>query len=121
MGKCLMPTTYPLRSGKPVNKEAGMKVGAVILFGVAGLLAQPALADGTVSIGSLLAGGYEVKTITDLPNDEQKAIWPDQTPSPYLMVTFQKGNSVAVCQLATANWINLADSSLTNQGLCHKH
>jgi hypothetical protein len=96
-----------------------MKTGALILFGIAGLVAQPALADGTASISSLLTGGYEIKSIIDLSNDEQKAIYPGQTTSPYLMLTLQKGTSVAVCALATANWINLADSTMTNEALCH--
>jgi hypothetical protein len=108
-----------MRSGSRANKEADMKVGALILFGVAGLLAEPALADG-VSISSLLTGGYEIKTIIDVSNDEQKVIWPTIPVSPTLMLTFQKGNSVAVCNIAMANWLTLADGSMTNQTLCNK-
>jgi hypothetical protein len=50
-----------------------MKVGALILFGVAGLLAEPALADG-VSISSLLTGGYEIKTIIDVSEPILKVV-----------------------------------------------
>jgi hypothetical protein len=48
-----------------------MKTTGWFLFAIAGLLAEPALADGTASISSLLTGGYEIKSVIDLPNDEQ--------------------------------------------------
>jgi hypothetical protein len=75
---------------------------------------------GTVSPGSLLADGYEVKAITDISSDEQKVMWPNDTVSPYIMITLQKGNSVAVCGMSMVNWINLADTSLAAANLCKK-
>src|SRR5271154_1454042 len=74
----------------------------------------------TVSIASLLADGYEVRAVNDLSNDEQKAIWPSSPVSPYLMITLQKGPSIAVCSLSAAGWIGQSQATLTNTGLCRK-
>jgi hypothetical protein len=74
----------------------------------------------TVSPGSLLADGYEVRAITDISSDEQKVMWPNDTVSPYVMITLQKGNSVAVCGMSMVNWINLTDTSLAAANLCKK-
>jgi hypothetical protein len=74
----------------------------------------------TVSPGSLLSDGYEVKAITDISSDEQKVMWPNDTVSPYVMITLQKGNSVAVCGMSMVNWINLTAASLAAANLCNK-
>ena len=79
----------------------------------------PAAAPGA-SLASLLAAGFEVKSVIDINNDDQKAIWPTSPVLPYLLITLQKGSSVAVCTMATANWINLSASTATNATLCHK-
>src|SRR5271167_3718381 len=97
--------------------EAGMKTGLVILLGVVGLMAQPALAQAPVggtntSVSSLLAAGYEIKTILDISNDEQKAIWPNDTAAPYLLITLQRANSVAVCEIAMTSWVTLDGAAL---------
>ena len=75
----------------------------------------------TVSPGSLIADGYEVKLITDISSEEQKAMWPNDTVNPYIMITWQKGNSVAVCAFSMVNWVNLSDATLANATLCKKH
>jgi hypothetical protein len=74
----------------------------------------------TVSIASLLADGYELRSVNDLSDAEQKVIWPSSPTSPYLMITLQKGAAVAVCTLSAANWISLTAASLNNAGLCRK-
>jgi hypothetical protein len=74
----------------------------------------------TVSVASLLADGFEVKALNDISNDEQKAIWPTSPVLPYLMITLQKGSSIAVCSMAVVNWISLPESSVTDKTLCHK-
>jgi hypothetical protein len=71
-------------------------------------------------LDSLLADGYELKTVTDITPDEQKVIWPNDQTSPYLMITLQKGASLAVCTAATANLINLNPTTTANAALCHK-
>ena len=75
----------------------------------------------TVSPGSLITDGYEVKLITDISADEQKTMWPNDTVNPYIMITWQKGASVAVCAFSMVNWINLSDATLSNATLCKKH
>ena len=97
-----------------------IRIWAVLAFiaaGPAGAQAQST----TVSPASLLADGYEVKNITDISSEEQKTMWPNDAVSPYIMVTFQKGNSVAVCGVSMANWVGLVDTTLANATLCHKH
>jgi hypothetical protein len=95
-----------------------------ILAGAALVLiaVQPAGAQSTtVSPGSLIADGYEVKNITDITAEEQKTMWPNDAVAPYIMITFQKGNSVAVCGVQMANWVGLVDATLANATLCKKH
>jgi hypothetical protein len=91
------------------------------LFAVVAFATQPALAQSVaVSPGGLLTDGYEIKAINDVSSDEQKVIWPTSPVNPYIMITLQKGASVAVCTLSMANWISLADATLKNAALCTK-
>ena len=98
---------------------------ALALIGSGPALAQPAAPapapKPTVSLESLLQGGYEVKVITDVSSDEQKAIWPNDAVNPYIMVTLQKGASLAVCAMSMASWVGVADSTLANTSLCKKN
>ena len=89
---------------------------ALIAAGSAGAQAQST----TVSPGSLIADGYEVKNITDITAEEQKTMWPNDAVAPYIMITFQKGNSIAVCGVQMANWVGLVDATLANATLCRK-
>lgn len=107
-----------------------MKLIAPALAAIAALTTTPALAQApapaapatpSVSIENLLAAGYEVKAITDLTDEEQKAIWPNDSTEPYIMVTFEKTGSVAVCTLAMVNWINLPESTLSDTARCYEH
>jgi hypothetical protein len=74
----------------------------------------------TVSMASLLADGFEIKAVNDISNDEQKTIWPTSPVLPYLMITLEKGTSIAVCSMAVVNWFSLPESSVTDKTLCHK-
>ena len=101
-----------------------MALLSAALFASGPALAQPAAPapapKPTVSLESLLSGGYEVKLVTDVSPDEQKVIWPNDTVSPYIMVTLQKGASLAVCAMTMASWLNLSDATLNNAGMCKK-
>jgi hypothetical protein len=107
-----------------------MKVRALIFLGIAGFIVQTTLAQAApgatttttqVSIDSLLAAGYEVKAVTVLPDTALKEMYPDKSPPPsQVLITFQKGNSVAVCQTATARWDNISDDTMTNATNCSK-
>jgi hypothetical protein len=99
-----------------------MKIRILALAALAFAAVQPAWAQSTaVSPGSLIADGYEVKNITDITAEEQKTMWPNDAVAPYIMITFQKGNSVAVCGVQMANWVGLVDATLANATLCKKH
>jgi hypothetical protein len=108
-----------------------MNLRALMFLGVAGCIAQPALAQTppattpaapastTTSIDSVLASGYEVKSVIELSDAALKSMSsPGQTIYPSVVITLQKGTSVAVCELSTANWINLVQGSMTNASLC---
>ena len=98
---------------------------AVIAIASGPALAQPApapaAASNTASAASLFAAGYEVKVINDVSSDEQKAIWPNDPVNPYIMVTLQKGTSVAVCAMSMANWVSLNEATLASATLCKKN
>jgi hypothetical protein len=101
-----------------------MKIGVLALAMLAAIAVQPASAQtpsATVSAASLFAEGYEIKVITDVSSDEQKSIWPNDAINPYILITLQKGVSVAVCALSMANWVNLTDATLASPPLCKKH
>jgi hypothetical protein len=106
--------------------EAYVKVKTLICIGVIGFAAPAALAQAppattsTVSADSLLAAGYEVKAIHALSDASVKEIWPGQTLPTQIMITLQKGNSVAVCEMATVSWANLINAPMSNNTLCSK-
>ena len=87
---------------------------------VAALYANvPAFAATTaVTFDSLVASGFEVKTMTELSDSAIKQVWPGQTLGPQVLITLQKGNSVAVCNFPTQNWLGLLDVSLTSADRC---
>ncbi len=98
-----------------------MKIRILALAALVLGAVQPAWAQSTaVSPGSLLTDGYEIRNIIDISAEEQKIMWPNDAVSPYIMVTLQKGNSVAVCSMSMTNWVGLADATLANATLCKK-
>jgi hypothetical protein len=78
-------------------------------------------ATATMSFDSVLAAGYEVKSVMVLTDETAKQMWPGQTTPPQTLITLQKGSSVAVCTLSAANWNLLADASMANATLCATH
>jgi hypothetical protein len=61
---------------------------------------------------SLVAEGYEIKAVNTVSDAAIKEIWPNQTLSSQVFISLQKGNSVAVCEMATAAWIGLLENIL---------
>jgi|ERR1700691_1047551 hypothetical protein len=111
--------------------EGIMNFRALAFLGFAAFVAQPALAQTAstnaasptsvqMPIDSLLAIGYEVKAVTVMSDAATKEVFAGQTLSSQVFVTLQKGSSVAVCELATATWISLADSSMKDTTRCWK-
>jgi hypothetical protein len=80
---------------------------AVLLFA----LQAPAFAQEQQSIKSLLGKGYDIKAVTFVrgeATENREAI----------LVTLQKEKSVAVCFMAAANWISLANATLDDSKRC---
>jgi len=108
-----------------------MNLRTLMFLGVAGFIATPALsqtpaptpavpASTMASVDSLLASGYEVKSVIELSNASMTALFPGQTVAPQVVFTLQKGNSVAVCEMGVANWVSLVDGSMRDATTCLK-
>jgi hypothetical protein len=74
-----------------------------------------------VSFDSLLASGYEVKAVSEMSDAAMKQVWPGQTIEPQMVITLQKGNQVAVCNMNDSSWLNLTDASMAAPKLCALH
>ena len=82
----------------------------------------PAPVYGTpTSLGSLLDGGYEIRVALPISDADQKAIWPNDPVSPFMLVILQKGASVATCVWPMTSWINLSPEKINSaSGACRK-
>jgi hypothetical protein len=74
----------------------------------------------TVSLQSLLQGGYDIKAVTAISEFTEMSVWPGTVPTSPLIITLQKASSIAVCNIATANWTELFDSVLPDTTVCYK-
>jgi hypothetical protein len=98
----------------------------MICLGLAGFIAQPALAQPAptsvqATFDSLLAAGYEIKAITVMSDATAKEVFPGETiTTSQMFITLQKGTSVAVCKNATVTWLTLADINMTDATRCYK-
>ena len=72
----------------------------------------------STSLDSLLAAGYEIKTTNPVSAAATKEIWSEQNLAPQTIVTLQKANSIAVCNLATTNWMNLNPATFASNDRC---
>jgi len=114
--------------------ETDMTLRALMFLGVAGFLAQPALAQTppaaapaapagptttSATPDSLLALGYEVKAVTVLSDAAIKEIFAGQTGIlSQVLLSFQKGNSVAACVMSTTAWLILDNVNMTDATRC---
>ena len=98
------------------------RIFAAIALAVAVGATGPAFGATTlVSFDSLLASGYEVKAVGEMSDTAMKQVWPDQAIPPQMVITLQKGNQVAVCNMSDAAWLNLTDASMAAPKLCALH
>jgi hypothetical protein len=103
-----------------------MNLRALIFLGLAGFGAQPAFAQTApttvaASFDSLLAAGYEVKAVNVMSDAAIKEVFAGQPNlTSQVFITLQKGTSVAVCEQATVNWIDLPDAAMTDATRCTK-
>ncbi|HEY1506429.1 MAG TPA: hypothetical protein VGF92_19140 [Stellaceae bacterium] len=89
---------------------------------VAVLTASPALAQQKapgLSMAGALKQGYEIKSVAGFSSVDSKAIWSNEEPQ--TVVTFQKGTSLLICVLATANWSNALPDRFANPNLCQAY
>lgn len=81
------------------------------------IAANAARAADLTSVQALLKQGYEIKGTVFLPLADVKAQWADAVAGSMLL-TLQKEQSVAVCELNWANWSSLAQGTMDNAELC---
>ena len=82
-----------------------MRASAGLLFAIAfiGGLDNAALAGSRASLADLLGQGYEVKATSTLPLVDSKAL-NEENITPTVLVTLQKGPSIAVCTFGVPFW-----------------
>ena len=109
-----------------------MNMRALMFLGFVGFIAQPALAQTAastataptttqVSVDSLQAAGYEIKVVNVMSDAAVKEVFPTGGPYPsQVFITLQKGTSVAVCEMPTANWVLLDNGMMTDATRCNK-
>jgi hypothetical protein len=69
---------------------------------------------------SLLAAGYEIKAASVLSIASAKEMWPNQNLGPQVLVSLQKGPSIAVCVASTTSWLNLDPTTMNAPTQCEK-
>ena len=74
----------------------------------------------TTAMSALLAEGYDIRAVTVLSDQVRREIYKAPDVAPQVMVTLQKGTSVAVCVAAVVNWMNQAQATRDNAALCHR-
>jgi hypothetical protein len=82
-----------------------MRASARLLFAIAfiGGMDNAALAGSRASLADLLGQGYEVKATSTLSLTDSKAL-NEKNITPTVLVTLQKGPSVAVCTFGAPFW-----------------
>ena len=82
-----------------------MRASARLLFAIAfiGGPDNAALAGSRASLADLLGQGYEVKATSTLPLVDSKALNQENI-TPTVLVTLQKGPSIAVCTFGVPFW-----------------
>ena len=88
-----------------------MRVSARLLSAIAfiGGMDNAALAGSRASLADVLGQGYEVKATSTLSLADAKAINETNT-TPTILVTLQKGSSIAVCTFGAPFWELIATS-----------
>ena len=91
-----------------------MRASARLLFAIAfiGGLDNAALAGSRASLADLLAQGHEVKATSTLSLTNSKAL-NEENITPTVLVTLQKGPSIAVCTFGAPFWSLSAPRKMT--------
>lgn len=96
-----------------------MRTCLSIVFAVGSLLGSTSGSEAAdqASIMMLLKQGYEIKGTVFVPLADAKAEHPTLERG-IIILTLQKGQSVAVCDFNWANWTQLLKSTIENDTLC---
>jgi hypothetical protein len=95
-------------------RKAGI---ATLLLAAACLISSGAAADDQQSFTSLVAKGFEVRSVVLVPLEVGKRASKNVT-TDTIIVTLQNSTSVAVCYVAFANWAFMNKASLDTPTLC---
>ena len=92
---------------------------ATVVLTPSGLAVAQTVPQPQAAFMTLLKEGYEVRATSVVPLAEQRqsASTSGNTYSP-ILVTLQKGQSVAVCQFAWNQWSSLTKAALEDPKLC---
>jgi hypothetical protein len=99
------PSPWPMLRNATVSEEDNMRASARLLFAIAfiGGMDNAALAGSRASLADLLGQGYEVKATSTLSLTDSKAL-NEKNITPTVLVTLQKGPSIAVCTFGAPFW-----------------
>jgi hypothetical protein len=75
----------------------------------------------SMSFDSLVAAGYEIKAATPVTDAAAKQVFTTPNLVPQMLITLQKGNSVAVCDFAMVNWVVMDNATMANATSCATH
>lgn len=93
---------------------------AIAAFATAALLGSAAAQAAEISVSTALSQGYNIVATALLPTGQLQKLG-QQNPSPQLLVTMQRGNSVAVCTVAVGDWEYLNDNAVNTASSCDVH
>jgi hypothetical protein len=85
-------------------------VGLPLVIICFGFLSHSAIAAPQSSISELLKQGYEIKGTVYVPLQDAASASPGTTQG-QVLVTLQRGQSIAVCEFSWGNWVSLATAA----------
>src|SRR5580704_11660850 len=99
------PSPWPCFGTPLCRRKITMRASARLLFAIAfiGGMDNAALAGSRASLAELLGQGYEVKATSTLSLTDSKAL-NEANITPTVLVTLQKGPSIAVCTFGAPFW-----------------
>jgi hypothetical protein len=69
------------------------------------------------SFRNLVSNNYEIKNVAVVPNEIAKR-YAENTTTDTVLVTLQRGKSIAVCYFSFASWVTLPTVSLEDTSRC---
>jgi len=85
-----------------------------LVLGGAGALASE------MSVAAVLTAGYNISSIVLLPSGQLQKLG-QTNPSPQLLITLQRGTSVAACTVGVGDWEYLNDNAVNTATSCDVH